>query len=368
MMGTDITIFCLLLIASTIVWFGFRRKIYAATNAFSIVMSLGIFATFALTRLPGYSLNIGKIITFEIIIVWLFLAGSIIKSFAKRHSKIHTKDVLQRFKIGTWVAGSGVLTSLLTHTLPDANWLSYGLAAVTLVVYIPFVFIFAQDYVKLWQAPRRQHSTGVVLLATVATQSVIIMLHTIFGGQFPVTAAPGLAVFDTIFLLCGLALIFIAHRNLKINSLAKKWDNTNCIIHGAVSITGLAIVQAGCFSNSFMTGVWIITAGLFLAVETIEAVRAVQRTKLYGIRRGLLVYNVSQWSRNFTFGMFYAFTFSLNHVLTSTESGIPGGWQVITGVVTSWGQYVVLALLLVEVFLTLRANFTANTKPQLVIA
>lgn len=368
MMGTDIITFCLLLIASAVVWLGFRRKIYAATNAFSIVMSLGIFATFALTQLPGYSLNIGKIITFEIIIVWLFLAGSIIKSFAKGHSKIHTKDVLQRFKIGTWVAGSGVLTTLLTATLPSDKWLIYSLATITLAVFIPFVFVFVHDYVKLWQATRSQHSTGVVLLATVATQSVIIMLHAIFGGQFTATAAAGLAVFDAVFLLCGLTLIFIAHRNLTINSLAKRWDNTNCVIHGAMSITGLAIVQAGCFSNSFMIGVWVIAAGLFFAVETIEIVRAAQRIKLYGTRRGLLVYNVSQWSRNFTFGMFYAFTFSLNHVLASSGTGIPDGWQVITGAVTSWGQYVVLALLLAEIFLTLRANFTANAKSQLVIA
>jgi len=49
----------------------------------------------------------------------------------------------------------------------------------------------------------------------------------------------------------------------------------------------------------------------------VEIARAMKRTRLYGFAEGLLIYDPTQWSRNFTFGMLYAFT--LNFDLAGTQ-------------------------------------------------
>jgi hypothetical protein len=57
--------------------------------------------------------------------------------------------------------------------------------------------------------------------------------------------------------------------------------------------------------------IWAAALILFLVVEAIEILRAVQRVRTFGWKAGLFSYSVSQWSRNFTFGMFVAFSMYL---------------------------------------------------------
>ncbi|OZS41212.1 hypothetical protein, partial [Photobacterium sanguinicancri] len=58
-----------------------------------------------------------------------------------------------------------------------------------------------------------------------------------------------------------------------------------------------------------------------------------------------------QWTRNFTFGMFYAFSFELHQQLAGHGLYLP-----LLDAVVHWGQYAVLALLLIEITLFLRAR------------
>ena len=90
------------------------------------------------------------------------------------------------------------------------------------------------------------------------------------------------------------------------------WTNTNCIIHGGLSITGLAIVSAEMFQEEILLYYWMLVLVVFCLVEGLEVVRAIKRVQKKGWREGIFSYNVSQWSRNFTFGMFYAFTMALH--------------------------------------------------------
>src|SRR5690625_5162246 len=96
-------------------------------------------------------------------------------------------------------------------------------------------------------------------------------------------------------------------------TLVDDWTNTNCIIHGALSITGLAIIVSDSFTPSFVIVLWFVVFILLGIVEMIEVVRAILRIKLYGWNKGVFTYHISQWSRNFTFGMFYAFTLFMHN-------------------------------------------------------
>jgi hypothetical protein len=131
--------------------------------------------------------------------------------------------------------------------------------------------------------------------------------------------------------------------------LADDWDTTNCIGHGAMAISGLAALVSGTIPVPWIVLAWLWVAGMFVLVESIEIARLVVRVQAYGWRKGVLTYNVSQWARNFTFGMFYAFTLSL-----ATTDGDAAHWLTdLWALILHYGQYGVLALLSIEIALFL---------------
>src|SRR3546814_12892621 len=88
-----------------------------------------------------------------------------------------------------------------------------------------------------------------------------------------------------------------------------------------MSITGLAAVMSGAVPFAVCYATWLYAGIMFLLVEAVELARLVQRKRLYGWRRGLGPYHVSQWARNFTFGMFYAFTLAFAKPFGATDLG-----------------------------------------------
>ncbi|WP_273834246.1 hypothetical protein [Guptibacillus sedimenti] len=91
---------------------------------------------------------------------------------------------------------------------------------------------------------------------------------------------------------------------------------------------------------------------LLKEVETIEIVKAVKRVQVYGWQQGLFMYDVSQWSRNFTFGMFYAFSMAIS----DRQNSISFIDQFQHHFLLLW-SWVVILLLWVEVFLWVGAFF-----------
>src|SRR5690625_4054213 len=135
----------------------------------------------------------------------------------------------------------------------------------------------------------------------------MVLLNNVFF-QLPTYFATSVIILGIIFYLVG--MIFIGKRYIRQKgwTLVDDWANTNCIIHGALSITGLAIVSTNTFTAQFVNFFWILIFCLLCIVEVIEVIRAVKRVKLYGWNKGIFQYDISQWSRNFTFGMFFTFT------------------------------------------------------------
>jgi hypothetical protein len=353
----DLAGFVALFALSALVRSRFKHHGYSATSAFDIVMAIGIFADAALTQLPLRAPLLARSITLELCVIWLFLARSYAASAINRHFRMHTAHPLRRFAIGTWVAGTAVLSVLVSHTLPEVHRLDQALLLIAVLVYLPYVAIFVDGYYRLLRHPLRQKANGVILLAVVSTQSIVIAIHTAYGIAFPPTVVLGLVVFDLIFLLAGLALIALHYRVGGSWLLAVEWKNTNCIVHGAVSITGLTLVLVSNFPSAILLAVWKAALVLFVVIEALEFVRLVEREHRRGWRRGLLVYDVTQWARNFTYGMFYAFSLALDQHLAAAGS-LPADslWYPVLRGTIEWGQYVVLAALLVEIALFFRAR------------
>ncbi len=355
---TDATAFVVLFAISAWLRRCFKHHGYSATGAGGIVMSTGIFTAFAFTQLPFYSPFLGRLATIEIFIIWLFLARSFLASLLNRHFRMHYAHPLRRFAIGTWVAATAVLATLAARTIPEVLWFSRALTLIAVIIYIPYVLLFVRGYIALWRRPFTQRANGVILLATVSTQSIIIALHTTFGAGLPSGIAFAMLLFDSIFLISGLLLIALHYFSFGSWFLAIEWKNANCIIHGAVSISGLALVLLPGVDEDLPFNVWRVALLLFIVIEAIEFIRMLERGQWRGWRPGLVVYDVTQWTRNFTFGMFYAFSFELyRHLDQSRFQSTAGDAEIaLLRFIVDWGQYVVLAILIIEMTLFLRAR------------
>ena len=116
----------------------------------------------------------------------------------------------------------------------------------------------------------------------------------------------------------------------------------------------LLLVVGGIGDPIVPAAVWLYVLAALVAVEAIEIARLLARIGAYGWRLGALTYHASQWARNFTFGMFYAFTLALSRQPGfSTE---PPWLRAIQGPILIVGPYVVLAFLLSEIALCLQAG------------
>lgn len=192
--------------------------------------------------------------------------------------------------------------------------------------------------------------TGVILLTTVATQAVALLALRLFGGLPAVeTAAMVLIAIGATSYVAGAALIVRRYLFGPRWRLAPDWDATNCILHGALSITGLTASVSGRFGVATLAPFWALTLAVFALVEAVEVARLAARVRAVGWRDAVLVYDTSQWARNFTFGMFYAFTVALAGRL-DVAAAYPALGGVTAGVL-AYGQYVVLLLLVAELAL-----------------
>lgn len=201
---------------------------------------------------------------------------------------------------------------------------------------------------------------GTVLLPTISTQAVVIAASSLFAGRLSSTLV---AIIVLGCALYAFGVLMIAWRYVFGGrwSLADDWHNTNCILHGAMSITGLASVQSGGVSAGWILLMWLWSAAMLALVESVETARLVARVQAYGFGRWVFSYHVSQWSRNFTFGMFYAFTLSLGQSPAATLLGeVPGPLEFIQQLIASYGQYVVLLFLLLEIVLAISRRFSVS--------
>jgi hypothetical protein len=195
-------------------------------------------------------------------------------------------------------------------------------------------------------------STGIILLPTVSTQSIALLMNSFFIGQVTPYVNQSLIILGYLFYVIGFIVIIKYYFTIKLKRLLLSWSNTNSILHGALSISGLASLESGCINDNLIILTWFLATSLFLLVEGISLIKLYYRIRFAGIMRGAFLYDVSQWSRNFTYGMYYAFTLSISeHYLLI---------NFIIHNVSQYGQYLVLFMLLIEIIIYLRDKLSVT--------
>lgn len=313
------------------------------------VMALGIFGAAALQQLPGGAAATGFVAA-GAVVIWLVIAVALVRSISRRGAFFYTAPVLASFGLGTWVAASAVVARMVMLGAPALGWIARGFFLASAALWLWFLPLALRNFARLAANPSARPS-GVILLATVATQAVVLMALRLFSDMATVRwIATTLIAFGMLCYAIGLALIVRRYSSERWR-LADDWDNSNCILHGALSISGLAAVIGGNFTAAALLAFWLTAIAVFIVVEAIELLRLLVRVKALGWRAGLFVYDISQWARNFTFGMFYAFTLAF----AERVPNLPAHSLVesLRSAILAGGQYVVLLLLLAETMVML---------------
>lgn len=324
----------------------------------AIVMALGIFALAAARRLPVSGAALSRNLAIALLILWAIIALEHLWAWLAGglHRLVH--DPKLAFVSGTWVAATAVTGELLARTFPQQLVAPLTLGVVAILLWIVHLRL-SYTGLRAIAGPACMSASGAVLLPTVATQSLVLLGQAIAGADVPAWLNAGLITAGYVYYAAGLVLVVRRYALQRGWHLAGDWDDANCILHGALSISGLAAIATGALSPPALWASWLGAAALFVIVESMEFARMAQRLRHFGLRYGVLTYYAPQWARNFTVGMFYAFSVAVyGDRAASSVPAVPGLAPVLDAIV-GYGQYIVLLLLVVETGL-LAAHFLAR--------
>lgn len=285
---------------------GLPRIQSGLVRAPAMVMALGIFLLFAGRFLikavaPAAverSIHYGA----YLLGAWCAYLFCLFADQALRDRKVLWDYTVDHFAIGTWVAGVNVYSRVI---LPYHPAVARAGSIVGVALWLAYMVWFSG---MVRRTELRARLGGVAFLTTVATQSVVVSGVRIWSlPNEAYYVLLGLNLLGLSFYLVHFYLVWIVRG---VRKQIESWSPPNNITHGALSITILAAellaTQMPSARRTLQSGIeaaWVVDCFLFIAVFSIELV--VLR------RRGLgwLRFQMANWARNFTYGMFFACTY-----------------------------------------------------------
>ena len=280
------------------------RHVQLHTGFMAVVMTLGIL-NFGVLELPKYHSIFNGLIYYVTFLLWVTFWFHILVCIWKRtFIQKHTAASTNRFTIGTWVAGNSIMI-VLTHHMFDSHhgWISF-MAALNVGLWIAFIVMSIVTLGKGITEWRATSLHGNLFLTTVSSQSVAIMLLTIFP-QTPILLIVTIIMMGLIFY--AISFLFITSHFSFSN-----WNATNCIFHGALSISGVTLMLSGLWPMENLVMLWLVTLIVFIIIEAAEITVLVKQLTKENPFQVIFSSNISHWSRLFTFCMFFTFTHLLS--------------------------------------------------------
>lgn len=307
----------------------------------AIIMAIGIFLLGAIRQFPLVDVHSGFILSLLTTLLWIALIYKFFNSLLNtEYRQSLTNSYVGSFGVGTWIASTSVIGDLIVLRAPHFLPFVKVLAIANLILWLFFVIFYIRQFSKIIRERKSNETHGVVLLSTVSTQSIASLLLNA-NPDFEPTVILSLISIGLLFYVFSVILLMI--RFFKKFGTIHELKNTDCIIHGALSISGLSMAQSGYFSFDVLNAFWIVVFILFIVIEGLEIRRAIRRVNEFGWRDGLFTYHITQWSRNFTFGMFYFFTLTFISRYPAMDLHFQNNILVIMG-------WIVTILLVIQLF------------------
>lgn len=340
----------------------FRKKVTVPPSAMAIVMALGIMTKGVLPRLLAHHAPLLFLLNITATLccaLWVsFFTFFVIQASSKSFRTLFLENHNERFSIGTWVAGTSICSLLMSqhHALIKFSDVIFYINGGLWFIYI---LVSGKTWIELIKKKRWSKVHGIILLTTVSTESLVVLINNLYKNV-PSLFNDSLVIVGLCFYAFSLVFLILRYTATKNWTLEDDWSNTNCIIHGALSITGLSMTLSHSFSQLAVSSLWAVAGSFFIIIEGIEILRVVRRINRDGFDKGLFTYHLSQWSRLFTFGMFFTFT-SMADFNSPFLIGLKHGVLVV-------GGWVVIGLVLLEVILWGRAAYLASSSGRVLLS
>ncbi|HMM53643.1 MAG TPA: hypothetical protein PKC23_01355 [Candidatus Desulfobacillus sp.] len=328
----------------------------------AIVMAAGIFGLASLDRIPLLPAAFLTTFALALLLLWAFIAASYFSIWRQGRLPGLVAAPNDGFAVGTWVAGTAVMARLLLIGVPEWRAAVVVLALLACALWLWYLAIVLRGFRAVLASPARLRVTGRILLSTVSTQSLVLLAWDLWPDA-DWLRVPATLLLVLGYLFYGAGLLLVVQRYLRETgwTLSEDWDNTNCILHGAMSITGLAVAATDLLPAWVGLATWLYVLAMLVLVEAVEIARMARRARLHGLRKGVFTYHVSQWSRNFTFGMFYAFTLVMAGAYA--QSPLVAALEPLLAPLIAGGPCVVLFFLLLEAGLWAGAHSRCGALP-----
>src|SRR5690606_4437934 len=158
----------------------------------------------------------------------------------------HFASPVGRFAVGTWVAATAVLARMILLGIPEWRPVAGLLGVLAAALWIGFFALVVQSISAVATRSTAAPVPGVILLSTVSTQALSLAIMDLFPTQPHMQGvAVGLIVVGLLLYCACVAVVVRSHLVSASWTLKDDWNNTNCMLHGAMSITGLALVVSG---------------------------------------------------------------------------------------------------------------------------
>ncbi|OLN21736.1 hypothetical protein BTO30_13275 [Domibacillus antri] len=312
----------------------------------AMIMAIGIFLIDAAPRFDIPFVFPAYLIDFSLFAIWLILIFSFMRAaFKGVFRRRYLTHPVQSFAVGTWVASTSILCLVLYYHYPFFKNIIFTIAVLNTGLLVFYLSLCLKCYKVIFSANYYERVHGIVFLSTVSTQSLIILFNTLFEHPILLNMSRAAILIGLIFYFVNFALMIVRFKSFHSHQLSDGWKNTNCIVHGAMSITGIASIISGALPMKLIFFMWIWAAVLFVIIEGIELRRLYVRLNKYSFNEAIGRYHVSQWARNFTFGTFYFFTLNIN------LSGHHPIFLHIQNIVIQSGIPVLVTLLAIETIL-----------------
>ncbi len=204
-------------------------------------MALGIFGAAALRNLPGGA-DLVLPVAAVVGLAWLGVAASLLGAICRHGIRRYVRPIRHSFAIGTWVAGTAVAARMAMLGAPGAPWASVVLFVLSAALWLGFMPLAISNLLRLARAPDVLPD-GTILLVTVATQAIALIALRLFPALPAAHAvAATLCLVGVGCYALGAALVIGRIGRAADWRLDRDWSNGNCILHGALSITGLTAV------------------------------------------------------------------------------------------------------------------------------
>ena len=335
----------ILFLVSAFVHHFYKKSTGCQAVAGNIVMAIGIVLFDVLPQFHFVTPLLRQLIIMELLIIGFYLLCFFVNCSIEGRFNLFTASAINQFGMGTWVAGSSILAVLFLQEFPSWHIVIWTCANCALLIWPIYIIISLRNLQRIFLKKIKLH-TGSILLLTVSTQALALLMHLLFAPTIPILISQGLIILGYLFYIIGGIIIGKYLLTCTKKRLFLGWDNSNSILHGALSISGLASTVTQALSDKVILNTWILATSLLFLVEGMSLIKMYHRIKIAGFLHGIFVYNLSQWTRIFTLWMYYSFSFALyKHNIDS---------NFIINAVIMYGKYIVLIILLFEVFLFLQ--------------